>query len=121
MGTVGISYLQVSGLDQNQSSIMVANGAFELDANDPLTLNATIGIATVWATPSTINFTVDATDDDTFDVTVDVGLATSGTGDPIIEMDGCDGAVSVVWPTAAGQQTQPLSPGQQVTLTGYTP
>jgi hypothetical protein len=121
MGTVGISYLQVTGLYENQSTIMVANGAFELDPNNPFSVYATIGITNLWTTPGTINFTVDATGDDTFDVTVDVGLATSGNGDPIIEMSGCWGVVSVVWPTAAGQQTQPLSPGQQVTLTGYTP
>lgn len=115
MSSVTINY-QNATLTATTSSIMVSNGTIGLSVSDALSLSGTISFSSLYITSGAVSFNVES--GAIFNAAVNIPVSAGGS-DPLLEVTNFAGSVFVTWPTSGGLQTQTLSPGDPLTLSGY--
>lgn len=101
------------------ATTVVQNGSFELTQTDFLQMNGTITFNALNISSGTIGFYNSATGA-AISGTIVVPVAKAGSVDPAITANNFQGTCTLSWPSTSGPQYQTLSPGDPITLTGYT-
>jgi hypothetical protein len=117
--TISIQY-ESATFTANTSTVTVGNGGtFQLTDNQFLSLAGTFTFSTLSLSKSLISF-YNNSQGTAVNGTASLPVSATTGLDPTIVANNFAGTVILSWPSKQGPQYQTLSPGDQITLTGFT-
>lgn len=116
LATIDINFINAT-LTSTTSQILIGAGSFALDTVSALSVSGTVSFNSLYLTSGALTFEAPA--GTSFDCSIILPLE-AGAGAPTLEITNFAGTATVTWPTASGLQTQTVTPGDPITLNGFT-
>ncbi|MGK6319615.1 hypothetical protein [Sphingomonas sp. DT-204] len=117
---VTVTYSQGDTFTDNNATIKVGNGGkVALDINNALGMNGTFSFSEFSVSSGGISFYNGSTGTPVSG-SVTIPISSGGHGNPTITVSNFSGTAQANWPSTSGPKQEPLSPGNELTLTDFT-
>jgi len=115
---VQVQYMNAT-FTANTATITIGNGELNITNNEAISFEGSFPFSSLNVSSDTVRF-YNQSPNTAVNGNATLPIASSGTGDPTITANNFSGSVELQWSTRNGPQHQQLSPGEAVTLTGFT-